>query len=107
MPRQPIEITLRIPRVKEPLKSDGQFPLNNDQLRFLKVISVEALPKVGETITLTIQPDEEFTATVARAEWDDEKQMFAAACRYTQRSIPQRQYLAIMHDAEWKRKTLF
>ena len=106
MPRQPIEITLRIPRVKEPLKVDGEFPLNNDQLRFLKVIVVDALPKVGETISLTIRPNEEFTATVTRAEWDDEKQMFAAACRYAQRSIPERQYLAIMRDDEWKRKTL-
>jgi len=101
-----IEINLRIPSVKEPLKDASGWPINNGDVRFLKRITVEALPKPDEILELTIQPDHTFQATVVRAEWHEQKEMFVVACRYAKTSIPRPQYLAIMEDPEWTRKAL-
>lgn len=101
-----IEINLKIPTVKEPLKDESGWPISNQDIRFLKRVEVPVLPKPGEVLDLTIQPDHQFKATVIRSDWHDEKELFVVACRYTNRSIPRPQYLALMDDREWIRKPL-
>lgn len=101
-----IEINLRIPAVKEPLKDASGWPINNGDVRFLKRISVRALPKTGEIVNLGIQPDHTFHATVVGSNWHEEKGVFVVACRYAKASIPRAEYLAIMNDKEWTMRPL-
>ena len=101
-----VEINLRIPAVKEPLKDASGWPINNGDIRFSKRITVDALPKPGEIVELTMRPDFQFQAAVVRADWHEEKQLFVVACKYAKTSIPRPEYLAIMQDDEWTRKPL-
>ncbi len=105
MPKE-VEIHLRIPSVKEPLKDASGWPINNGDIRFLKRITVETLPKPGDLVDLTTRPDHRFQATVVRADWHEEKELFVVACKYSKTSIPRPEYLAIMEDSEWTRKPL-
>ena len=101
-----IEINLRIPVVKEPLKDASGWPINNADVRFLKRITLPALPKAGEPVELEIKPDHRFTATVVASHWHEEKALFVVACRYAKTSIARTEYLAIMDDKEWTMKPL-
>jgi len=101
-----VEIHLRIPAVKDPLKDASGWPINNAEIRFLKRVSVPALPKPGDSLNLTARPDLLFQATVVRADWHEEKELFVVACRYAKTSIPEPHYLAIMHDPDWTLKPL-
>lgn len=101
-----IEIYLNIPTVKDPLKDPSGFPISNRDIRFLKRIDVPSLPKPGEVLELTSRPDCRFSATVVRADWHEEKELFVVACRYLNRSIPRPEYLALMEDSEWIKKPL-
>ena len=101
-----IEINLNIPTIKDPLKDASGWPINNQDIRFSKRIVVPSLPKPGDVLELTIQPDFRFQATVTRSDWHDEKELFVVACRYANRSIPRPEYLALMADIEWARRPL-
>jgi len=101
-----VEINLRIPAVKEPLKDATGWPINNGDVRFTKCISAQSLPKPGDAIELTARPDYRFQAVVVRADWHDQKEMFVVACRYAKQSIPRPEYLALMEDHEWTMKPL-
>jgi hypothetical protein len=101
-----VEINLQIPSVKDPIKGPDGWPVNNADIRLLKRIEIARLPKVGDQIELTARPDFAFQASVTRSDWHEEKEMFVVACRYSLRSIPRPEYLALMADAEWTRKPL-
>jgi len=101
-----IEINLQIPGIKDPIKGADGWPINNADIRFLKRVEIERLPKVGEQIELSIRPDFVFNASVTRSDWHEEKEMFVVACRYSLRSIPRPEYLALLDDPEWTRKPL-
>ena len=96
-----VEINLRIPAVKEPQKNEAGFPMNNADIRFVKVVQVDALPKVDNELSLAARPDHLFSATVVRVDWSDDKNMFTVACKYSDRAIPRPQYLALTSDTEW------
>src|SRR5262249_33303286 len=101
-----IEINLQIPTIKDPIKGADGWPVRNADIRFLKRIEVAGLPKIGDPIELTGRPDFVFWAAVTRSDWNDQKEMFVGACRYSLRSIPRPEYLALMADPEWIRKPL-
>src|SRR5689334_10498238 len=101
-----VEINLRIPAVKDPLKNDAGWPISNGDIRFIKRLMTEALPKPGDIVKLTTRPDFQFEATVVRADWQDSKNMFVVSCRYSKQSIPRLEYLALMEDHEWTVKPL-
>ena len=104
MPQQ-VEINLRIPRAKEPIKDANGWPINSADVRFIKCIEIESIPKTGVVIQLTSKT-ETFDGTVTRTEWNDEKAMFIVYCQYSKRSIPQQEYVALMSDPEWTVKPL-
>ena len=101
-----VEINLRIPAIKEPLKDASGWPINNADVRFIKCVTVETLPKPGEAVDLTTRPDYRFQGTVVRTDWHDSKEMFVVSCKYSKQSIPRPEYLALMEDHEWTRKPL-
>jgi hypothetical protein len=101
-----VEINLRIPAVKDPLKNEAGWPINNTDVRFSKRLRTETLPKPDDVIDLMTQPDHVFQATVTRADWHEEKAIFVVFCKYTKQSIPRPQYLALMSDPEWTMKPL-
>jgi hypothetical protein len=96
-----VEINLRIPAIKDPLKDGAGWSINNADVRFTKRVTLHSLPKVGEFVELMIRPEYRFQATVTRADWDEGKEMFIVACRYSKTSIPRPEYLALMNDHEW------
>lgn len=106
MSRQRVEINLRIPRVKDANKDASGYPIDNSVVRFIKLIELDAVPKVGDILQLTSQPEFAFEAAVARTEWSDPKAMFVVSCRYANRAIPRQEYLALMADSEWTMKPL-
>ena len=99
---KPIEVRLRIPKnSKAPLKDDGGYPLDMASVRFRKTMSVEAIPKPGETIELTAGA-RTFLATVTLAEWSEADGGFVVACQYAQRSISLDDQNALVADPEWQ-----
>lgn len=106
MPAQQVEISLRIPQVKEALKDDSGYPINNNDMRFIRSINVESLPKPGDSIQLSTRGPQPFLGTVMQTRWDDGKEMFVVACRYSLKSISMPVYLALMGDPDWTRKPL-
>lgn len=106
MSRQRVQISLRIPRVKDANKDAAGYPIDNSVVRFIKLIELDAVPKVGDILQLTSQPELAFEVSVARTEWSDAKAMFVVSCRYTNKAIPRHEYLALMADPEWTLKPL-
>ena len=102
---QVIEVNLRIPQVKEPLKDASGWPINNAAIRFTVRVEVSHVPKVGDVIPLATTLGT-FDGSVTQTEWSDEKELFIVHCKYSQRAIPQEEYLALMHDPQWRRKPL-
>ena len=101
-----VEINLRIPAVKDPLKDAAGWPINNADVRFTKRVKAETLPKPGDVVDLMTRPDYKFQATVVQANWHEEKEMFIVSCKYSKQSIPRPEYLALMEDHEWTMKPL-
>jgi hypothetical protein len=102
---QVIEVNLRIPQVKEPLKDENGWPINNATIRFTVRVEVPQVPKVGEVISLATTSGS-FDASVTQTEWNDEKELFIVNCRYAQRTMPHDEYVALMNDPQWNRKPL-
>ena len=102
-----VEVHLRIPDVREPVKDPVTgFSVQNSEVRYIKRVELSAIPKTGDILQLTANPDLEFPAAVGRADWNDEKQMFVVACRYSNKPMPRSEYLAIVSDPEWVMKPL-
>jgi len=102
-----VEINLRIPSVKDPLKEAQGGSFSNVDVRFAKRVTAPRLPKPGDIVDLMTRPDITFQATVVRADWNEEKELFVVSCRYSGVSIPRPEYLALMGDHEWTRKPLW
>ena len=96
-----IEVRLRIPRnSKAPLLDESGYPLDTAGVRFRKVMTVEAIPKAGDSIEL-IADARRLPATVVRADWNDADGIFVIACLYAQRSISLEEQNALLADSEW------
>ena len=104
MPQQ-VEINLRIPQVKEPIKEVTGWPINNADVRFIKLIDVDAIPKTGTVLSLSTGT-EIFEGTVTKTSWSDDKNMFVVYCQYAKRSIPQESYLSLINDPDWVMRPL-
>jgi hypothetical protein len=101
-----LEIVLRVPKTKEPVRDASGYPIDNSSVRFIKRIVIDALPKVGDLLALTTKSAGAFQGSVTRVQWNDEKNMFVVYCQYSKKSIPQEHYVAILEDADWEMKPL-
>lgn len=97
-----LEISLRIPslRVQRDGKSEPETIVNTD-VRFTKQIELEAVPKPGDILSMTVGSSGAFGCEVVRADWHHDKNMFVVACRYSRRSIPEHEYQALVNAEDW------
>ena len=101
-----LEIVLRVPKTKDPIRDAHGYPIDNSSVRFIKRIVVDKLPKVGDLMPLTTKSAGAFEGSVTRVQWHDDKNMFVVYCQYSKKSIPQQQYVGILEDTEWEMRPL-
>lgn len=101
-----VEVNLRIPRVKTPVKDQNGYPIDNGTVRFIRRSTLPALPKTGAVLRLETSAGLEVECEVARADWDDSKEMFVVYARYAKRSIPPEEYHALVEDPAWEMRPL-
>ena len=101
-----IELVLRIPKPKEPVKDGSGYPIDSASFRFIKRVTVERVPKVDDSTTVTFQGNPH-GVKVTRVDWSESDDIFKVSCQYAKKSILQADYLALMQDAEWAMKPLF
>ena len=101
------EISLRIPslRVRREGK-DSPETISNSDVRFVKRIELERVPKSGDLLTMTIGSEASFQCEVVASNWHDDKNMFVTACRYSKRSISEAEYQALLNASDWQMRTL-
>jgi hypothetical protein len=102
----PVEVNLKIPRVKVPVLDEHGYPIDNGTVRFTKMITVPSIPKPGTSLELSMSSGKTFACEVTRADWNEERELFILSCKYANRSIPAEDCAALFSDAEWKVKPL-
>jgi hypothetical protein len=102
-----LEISLRIPslRVRREGKDSPETIANND-VRFIKHVELETIPKPGDVLTMVVGSGGSFQCEVVRNDWSDDKNMFVTACRYSKRSISEAEYNALMNAPDWQVRPL-
>lgn len=107
MSSQQVLINLKIRSLTVRIPGEPPAKIDNGVVRFIKVIEVPVIPRVGSAITLTAGADElPFECRVTRAEWDDRENMFVVACIYTKSPMSQAHYLAIQGGGDWTMRPL-
>jgi hypothetical protein len=106
---QIVEISLRIPSLR--VKRDGRDApetIANSDVRFIRQIEVETIPKPGTMLTLTVGAEGawSFECEVVRSDWHEGKNMFVVACRYSKRSITQAEYQTLLNAPDWQMRAL-
>jgi hypothetical protein len=101
-----IEVNLKIPSltIRAPGKSDVR--VDNGPIRFTKRITVEAIPKAGDWLSVSTRDGGPFECSVTRADWSDEKNLFVVSCTYGRRSITAAEHDALLADPDWATKQL-
>ena len=104
---QTIEISLRVPslRVKREGK-DTPETISNSDVRFIKRIEVDSIPKVGTVLVMEIASHGSFESVVVRSDWHEDKNLFVVACQYRNRSIAAADYQALLDATDWKLRPL-
>lgn len=99
---KPIEVRLKIPKnSKAPLLDENGYPVDMASVRFRRSITVEAIPKPGETLHVSAG-DKTVEATVIRVDWSDDDGVFVVACQYAKRSITVDEQSALVNDPDWQ-----
>ena len=101
-----IEVNLRIPVVKEPRKDANGYPINSADVRFIREVSVPALPKPDGVLHLETRDGVSLQCDVHRADWSEGKDRFIVYCKYAKRSMPSDEYNALLDDPDWKMQPL-
>ena len=104
---QTIEISLRVPslRVKREGK-DTPETISNGDVRFIKRIDVDSIPKTGTVLTMEIASRGPFECVVVRSDWVEDKNLFVVACQYGNRSIAPADYQALLDAPDWQLRPL-
>ena len=102
-----VEISLRIPSIRAIRDGkDSPTTIANSDVRFIKQVELESIPKAGEVLTMTVEWAESFRCEVIRSDWHQDKNMFVIACRYAKRSISDAEYQAFLNAPDWHRRAL-
>lgn len=100
-----VEVNLRIPAVKNPVLDDNRMPINNADVRFIKLVSVPAIPKPGTLLQIAAK-DATVECEVHRADWNEGNARFIVYCKYSKRSISADEYHALINDSAWEMRPL-
>src|SRR5713101_7723359 len=87
-----VEVSLKIPRVKNPIKDSSGYPIDNSEVRFTKHIEVSAIPTTGAPLELATAHGFVFNAIVVRSDWHEGRKLFVIACTFPRRSIERDEY---------------
>jgi hypothetical protein len=102
-----IEISLRIPSLRvRPADGKPAATIANSDVRFIKHVELETVPKPGDVLTMTVGSGGTFQCDVVRSDWHHDKNMFVTACRYSKRSISEAEYQALMDASDWQVRAL-
>jgi hypothetical protein len=101
-----VEVNLRIPAVKEPVKDANGYPISSADVRFIRQVSVPALPQPKALLHLETRSGPSIECEVHRADWSEEKGRFIVYCKYSRRSIPAHEYDALINDPDWEMRPL-
>jgi len=104
---QTVEISLRIPSLR--LRREGKEAMEtiaNSDVRFSKQLELEAVPKPGDILNIAVGSGGTLECDVVRSDWDQGKNMFVVACRYSKRSITPAEYQALMDASDWQVRAL-
>ena len=101
-----IEIVLRIPKPREPVKDGSGYPIESASVRFIKRVTVGKVPKVDDLTAVTFKGNPH-DVKVTRVDWSESDDIFKVSCQYAKKGILQTDYLALVQDAEWAMKPLF
>ena len=101
-----VEVNLRIPSVKEPAKDEHGYPINSADVRFIRIVSVPALPKPDALLQLKMSDGSSIECAVTRADWSESKERFVVYCTYSKKSILPDQYNALLSDPNWEMRPL-
>jgi ABC-type taurine transport system substrate-binding protein len=104
---QTVEISLRVPSLR--IRREGKEAMEtvgNSDIRFIKHVALETIPKAGEVLTMTVSSGGTFECEVVRSDWHNEKNLFVIACRYSKRSISAAEYQALMDSSDWHVRAL-
>lgn len=104
---QTVEISLRVPslRVKREGK-DTPETISNSDVRFVKRIDVDGIPKAGTVLVMEIASRGSFESVVVRSDWHEDKNLFVIACQYRNRSIAFADYQALVDAPDWQLRPL-
>ena len=98
-----VEVRLKIPSLRAQGQSaDAPTAIANDDVRFIKHIELEKIPRPGELLTMTAGSGASFQCEVVRSDWHDDKNMFMIACRYARRTISEAEYRGLMNAPDWR-----
>jgi hypothetical protein len=104
---QTVELNLRIPSLRLPREgSKDAQTITNSEVRFIKRVEFDTIPKPGAILTVAVGPDLTVDCEVVRAEWHDDANMFVVACRYAKRSISPAEYRALLESTDWEQRAL-
>jgi len=104
---QTVEISLRVPslRVRREGK-DAPETISNSDVRFIKRIEVDSIPKAGAVLVMDIASHGSFESVVVRSDWHESKNIFVIACQYRNRSIAPTDYQALLDAPDWQLRPL-
>ena len=101
-----VEVNVKIPSLTIRSSGAADQKIDNSAVRFMKRITVEAIPKPGDRLLLSAQSREPFESTVTRADWNEEKSIFIVSCAFSRRSITAEEQNALLNDPDWATKQL-
>ena len=100
-----VEANLRVPSLSV-TDDKGSKTINNQALRFRKMIEVAAIPKVDEMLELSTSDGIPLPCRVTRSDWEEDRQLFVVSCKYSPSRITSQTFEALLTDAEWKKTEL-
>ncbi len=96
-----VDANLKIPNLTV---HPGDAParlVNYRSVRWVKRMTVETLPKPGDTVRLSTRRGPAFDGRVTRVEWNMVKELFVVSCTYAKRSITGADHDALVVDPDW------
>ncbi len=95
-----VTVNLKIPSLTVRLPDVPVRRIDNQGVRFLKRVSVPALPQPGEFLDLSAEGTP-IRCQVIKTQWNEGLDMFVVYCSYAERSISLSDYKALAEGLDW------